>query len=214
AGSPLPTPNFNFATGVFQTTSIQVSQILTSCSPSPSILIVGRVNNATTNGIFGTLTGAPVAISIGYTTDNPPKINNIAYVIAGVATTYSASGSGTLTFPAATSGGGSGGGTGTGPTIVVKTSNGTTIASSSVTQVATSPFILDASSSTGNGALTYSFATSSANAPVAFVNTGTNGVYQVQFPAAGDYVITLTVTDASGNKSSFTFTLEYTGRPQ
>jgi hypothetical protein len=54
----------------------------------------------------------------------------------------------------------------------------------------------------------------SSNTPVAFVNTGDPAVVQVQFPSAGGYVITLTVTDASGNKNSETVFVEYTGRPR
>src|ERR1700693_2120138 len=100
AGAPLPTPNFNFQTGVIQSTTITISQILTSCSPVPSLLIVGTVSNSSTTGVYGNLTGAPAAISIGYTTATPPAINNVVEVIAGAVAAYSAAGTGTVTFPA------------------------------------------------------------------------------------------------------------------
>src|ERR1700676_740936 len=78
SGAPLPTPNFNFQTGVIQSTTVKISQILTSCSPVPSLLLVGTVNNTTTTtGVYGNVNGALAAIGIGYTTDTPPTINNV-----------------------------------------------------------------------------------------------------------------------------------------
>jgi len=99
------------------------------------------------------------------------------------------------------------------PTIVVKTATGTPTAANSLIQTTLSPFLLDASASTGNGPLSFAWSTSS-NSPVAFVATATPGQTLVQFPGAGDYVITLTVTDALGNIGTFSLTLEFTGRPQ
>jgi len=211
AGSPLPTPNFNFTTGVIQVSTVKVSQILFGCSPVPSMLIVGT--GSTTSGVFGAYTNVPAAISIGYTTDSPPKINNVAEVAAGVAVAWSATASGTLTVPAAP--------TvppppGTGPTIIVTYSNGsvTTPAMPNTTiQAGSSPFLLNASSSTGNGALTFAWS-SSANSPVAFVATSTPGQILVQFPGPGDYTINLTVKDSTGASSTFSVTLEFLGRPQ
>jgi hypothetical protein len=213
AGSPLPTPNFDFTTGVLQVTTFKLSQILTSCSPSPSVLLVGTVTSQTpANGLFGNYTGATAALSFGYTTDNPPKINNVIGGIAGVAMAWSASATGTLTFPPAPT---TGGGTppGTGPTVVVNFANGTVAVPLTTTQTAVSPFLLDASSSSGNGALTFTWSTTS-NSPVAFVSTGTPGQILVQFPGPGDYAIQLTVTDSTGAKATFSLTLEYTGRPE
>jgi hypothetical protein len=185
AGSPLPTPNFDFATRVVQSTTIQVSRILTGCAPSPSILMVGTVTNSLSNA-FGRQDGAPAALAIGYTTDSPPKLNNVVLVIAGLSTSWSASASGTLTAP---------------PLLLGPSAAGS------------SPFLLDASRSTGSGALTYTWATTS-NSPVAFVGTGTPGQILVQFPGPGDYAILLTVSDSSGAKATFPLTLEFVGRPQ
>ena len=210
AGGPVPTPNFDFSTGVVQVTSFQVSQVLFGCSPVPSALLVGTAT--TTNGVYGAISSAPAAISIGYTTDNPPKINNVTEVLAGVAVAWSAGGTGTFTVTTPTSGGGTG--PGTGPTIVVTAGPGTSsIPAQSIVQAASSPFLLDASGSTGSGALTYSWTTTS-NSPVSFVGTSTPGQILVQFPSSGDYAIQLTVTDSTGAKSTYSLTLTFIGRPQ
>ena len=209
AGSPLPTPNFNFSTGVVQVSTLAVNQILFGCSPVPSILIVGSYS--TTNGVYGSATNVPATISLGYTTDSTPKINNVAEVVAGVALAWSASATGTLTVPGASSGGGTT--PGSGPTIVVKFANGTVALPNTTTQAGFSPFFLDASSSTGSGALTFAWTTTS-NSPVAFVGTGVAGQILVQFPSSGDYPIKLTVTDSTGASSTFLITISFVGRPQ
>lgn len=208
AGAPLPTPNFNFETGVIQTNTLKISQILTSCSPTPSLLVVGTISISSAMGAFGSLTGAPAAISLGYTTDNPPKINNVVEVVAGAVVAYSASGTGTLTFP---------------PTVVVppgssgsitivvtspqlgKLAGGTT-----VVQVAQNPLLLDATKSMGTGPLTFSW--NVVGQPVNFVGTGTAGQILVTFPGGGDYTIMLTVTDTStGATSTFSVIFQYIG---
>jgi len=209
AGSPVPTPNFNFSTGVIQVTTYQIVGALFGCSPVPSVLIGAWASTA--NGVYGGFSNAPAGISIGYTTATPPAINNVTEVIAGVAVAWSAGGTGTLTvYTPPTSGGGTT--TGTGPTIVVKTANGTTAVPNTTVQVGSSPFLLDASGSTGNGALTFAWKTTS-NSPVAFVHTGKPGQILVQFPGPGDYAIQLTVTDSTGATATFSITLEFTGRP-
>lgn len=209
-GSPLPTPNLNFATGVVQSTTIQVNQILTSCNPSPALLVAGTVTNSLSNA-FGSQIGEPAALAIGYTTDSPPMLNNVVLVIAGVSTTWSAGATGTLSFPPPPPGPPV---PGTGPTIVVKFGNGSTAVPNTLTQAPFSPFFLDASgSSSSGGALTFAWSTTS-NSPVGFVGTGVPGQILVQFPGPGDYVVQLKVTDASGASTTFTITLEYTGRPQ
>jgi hypothetical protein len=209
AGSPVPTPNFNFSTGVIQVTTFQIVGALFGCNPVPSLL-VGAWASAT-SGVYGSFSNSPAGISIGYTTDTPAAINNVAEVIAGVAVAWSAGGTGTLTvYTPPVSGGGTT--TGTGPTIVVKAANGTIAIPNSTVQVGSSPFLLDASGSTGNGALTFAWKTTS-NSPVAFVHTGTPGQILVQFPGPGDYAILLTVTDSTGATATFAITLEFTGRP-
>jgi hypothetical protein len=211
-GSPTPTPVNNISPqNTLQTITVQISQILTSCAPTPSVLLVGRVTNSPASGVYGSLVGAPAAISAGYTTDTPAKINNVAVVIAGQVLDYSTAGTGSLTFPAVTVV--PPGSTGA-VSVKVLFGNGTFAQPNTTFQVPSSPFLLDATGSTGNGALTYSFTTAAGSSPVAFVQTGTPGKVNVQFPGAGGYVITVTVTDSAGNSSSLTFTLTYTGRPQ
>ena len=207
AGAPLPTPNFNFQTGVIQSTTIKVSQILTSCAPIPSLLIVGTVSASSTTGAFGNLTGAPAVVSIGYTTDTPPAINNVVEVIAGTVAAYSASGTGTVTFPAVpvVPPGSTGG-----ITITVTSPQlGTLVGGAKVVQVAQNPLLLDASTSMGTGPLTFTWTTQ--GSPVNFVGTGTPGQILVTFPSKGDFVIQLTVTDSNtGTTAMYSVILEFT----
>jgi hypothetical protein len=206
AGAPLPTPNFNFQTGVIQSTTISVSQILTSCTPSPSLLIIGTVSQSTATGIYGSLTGAPAAVSIGYTTATPPAIANIAEVLAGVVVDYSAAGTGTLTFPVSTVV--PPGSTGGISIVVTSPQLGTLASGTKVIQVTNNFLLLDASTSTGSGALT--FAWTSVGQPVNFTGTQTPGQILVTFPSKGDFTIMLTVTDpTTGTTQTFSVILEY-----
>src|SRR5690242_498316 len=41
AGAPLPTPNFDFSTGVVQVATFKINEALFGCSPVPSLLLVG-----------------------------------------------------------------------------------------------------------------------------------------------------------------------------
>jgi hypothetical protein len=213
-GSPLPSPvSAITVANTIAILTVKVSQLLTSCSPSPSLLFVGTLTGAFQILFSGSPVGAQVAIGLGYTTDTPPKVHDVTTTIAGVVTAYSSSAAGTLTIPAAPSTGGGGGG-GTGPTIVVKLADGSKATLGSTVQVPFSPLFLDASgSSSSGGALTFAWTTTS-NSPVAFVGTGVPGQILVQFPSAGDYLIKLTVTDASGASATFILTATYTGRPQ
>lgn len=215
AGAPIPTPLSNITpANTAQFATMKISQIITSCTPLPSLALIGTIidSSPAAAAVYGmSANGSTVAISIGYTTDNPPKINNVAEVVAGQVVLYSASATGTLTFPAPSSTGTTT--PGTGPNVVVKFANGTVAVPNTTTQTNVSPFFLDASGSTGSGALTFAWTTTS-NSPVAFVGTGAPGQILVQLPGPGDYAIKLTVTDSSGASATFSLTLEYTGRPQ
>ena len=207
AGALLPTPNFNFQTGVIQSTTIKVSQILTSCSPTPSLLIVGTVSASSTTGAFGNLTGAPAAISVGYTTATPPAINNVVEVIAGTVAAYSAAGTGSLTFPAVPVV--PPGSTGAITVTVTSPQLGTLVGGTKVVQVSQNPLLLDASTSKGTGPLTFTWTT--LGAPVNFVGTGTPGQILVTFPSKGDFVIQLTITDSkTGTTATYSVILEFT----
>jgi len=208
AGAPLPTPNFNFQTGVIQTTTLKISQILTSCSPTPSLLIVGTLSNSSATGAFGNLNGAPAAISLGYTTATPPVINNVVEVVAGSVIAYSAAGTGTLTFPAtAVVPPGSNGNI---TILVTNPQLGTLTGGTTVVQVAQNPLLLDASKSTATGPLTFTW--SALGQPVNFVGTGTPGQILVTFPNGGDYTIMVTATDtATGATVTFGQTFQFIG---
>jgi hypothetical protein len=211
SGAPLPTPNFNFQTGVIQTTTTKISLILAGCNPVPSLLLVGTASASSASGAFGNVNGSPVAISIGYTTDTPPKINNVAEVIAGIVVAYSAAGTGTVTFPVVpvVPPGSTGGVTVT----VTSPQLGTLMGGAKVIQTSQNPTLLDASGSTGGAstdALTYSWST--LGSPVNFTGTGKTGQIEVTFPSPGDYTIQLTVTDTStGTSAMYSVILEYNG---
>lgn len=204
AGAPLPTPNFNFQTGVIQSTTIKISQILTSCAPVPSLLIVGTVSVSSSTGAFGNLTGAPAALSIGYTID--PTINNVVEVIAGTVTAYSAAATGSVTFPVVpvVPPGSTGGVTVT----VTSPQLGTLVGGTKVIQVHQNPLLLDASTSTGSGPLTFTWST--LGSPVNFIGTGKTGQILVTFPSKGDFTIQLTVTDSNtGTTAMYSVILEF-----
>jgi len=201
SGSPLPTPLGVDVTGsTIQSYVLSVSQIYTSCKPTPSLLIVGTITSASASPYAG-FQGAVAAISLGYTTDNPALINNVAEVIAGSVLAYSASGAGTLTFPVVTV---TPPGSTTGaPTVVL---NPAPPASGSL-QVFQNPSYFDASGSTDPNklALTYSW---SSTPPVNFLPSNTVPNPTVYFVSGtGNYTITVTVTDSAGKASSQTFTV-------
>ena len=104
-GSPIPTPaNVDITAMTLATYNILVDRTYSSCSPYPSVMFTGTVTSSTggasaPNGIYNlTFSGTPAAVSIGYTTDNPPMINNVVTLFAGVVVSYSPAGYGTLTF--------------------------------------------------------------------------------------------------------------------
>jgi hypothetical protein len=205
AGSPIPTPlETNVGPSTLQSSTLSVTQLFTSCTPVPSVLFVGTISNASP-GPFGSVNGSVAAISMGYTTDNPPKINNVVEVVAGLVVAYSASGAGTITFPAApVTPPGSGGG---GPTIILNPAPPT----SGSFQVYTNPFYIDASQTTSS-APPITFAWSS-DKPVNFTPNNTVANPSITFGSGkGDYHVTLTATDAKGNVSSTTFIVSYVGR--
>ena len=105
SGSPIPTPStVDITSMTLANYTISINQTYSSCSPYPSVMFTGTITSssggaAAPNGIYNlTFSGTPASVSIGYTPDNPPSINNVVTLFAGVAVSFSPSGSGTVTF--------------------------------------------------------------------------------------------------------------------
>jgi len=111
AGAPIPTPTADIGSTTLANYVISISGTYSSCSPVPSFMFVGTVTSSSggpsaANGIYGLrFMGTPAAVSIGYTNTNPPTVNNVVTLLAGVAVSYSAAGYGTLTFPSTSTAG-------------------------------------------------------------------------------------------------------------
>jgi hypothetical protein len=203
-GTPSPTlpANINFG-NVIGVAQFNVQQVLTSCRPSPSVLYVGTILSNFPVDPFGNLTGTPAAISVGYTNENPPKITSVVLVTSGVATTFSAAGFGTITFPAGSTT--PPGTTGNQPTIVFSPS-----ATQSTSQ---KQLFLDASKSTSatGGQLTYVWRQVNQNQAAA-INNGNTATPLITFSGGkGDYIFEVTATDSAGNSAKATTTITYTG---
>jgi uncharacterized protein (TIGR03437 family) len=107
AGSPIPTPaGTDISATTLATYSISIDRTYTSCSPFPSIMFAGTITSSSggasaPNGLYNEVfSGMPATVSIGYTMDTPPQVNNVVTLLAGIAVSYSPAGYGTLTFPA------------------------------------------------------------------------------------------------------------------
>lgn len=187
-GSPLPTPaNTIPASSIFSTLSIKIDKVYVESLPTPGIMFVGTVSTNSPASPFGNLAGAAAAVAIGYTSDTPPKINNVVTLIAGTVVEYTPSAAGTVTFtssPVTPPGS-------TGPAIVI--ANVGTTSARSIT--------LDASGTTGsNTPLTYSWSVVSGAADV---SGRTSAVAAgIIYGGPGTYVFKVTVTDANGNVAS------------
>jgi hypothetical protein len=213
AGSPNPTPiGVDLTQSTLEGFTLNIDRIYTSCKPVPNVLLVGTIGQSsgginTPAGLFGSFIGAPAAISIGYTTDNPAKVNNAVVVIAGTVVDFSASASGTLTFPPSpvTPPGTSGA-----PSIVIVPALPATTGSR--IQVVTNPLHLDASATTDPNGKTLTFQYSSVP-PVAFSPSPNVPNPDVQFPSGGDFTITLTVTNSAGLVSTIQLPFQFVGRP-
>jgi uncharacterized protein (TIGR03437 family) len=104
-GSPSPTPSsVDIAATTLASYNIAIDRTYSSCSPYPSLMFAGTITSSSggassPTGIYNlTFNGTPATVSIGYTTDNPPLINNVVTVFAGIAVSYSASANGSVTF--------------------------------------------------------------------------------------------------------------------
>jgi hypothetical protein len=193
-GSPTPTSLSQLpVTSIIAITAISTTNIAITSKPTPAVFISGPISQSSVTP-FGNYIGATGSYSFGYTTDTPPKINNVIEVVAGTIVIYSPAGTGTFTIT--TPGGGSTGGGGTGVAIVV---NGSSSATPNF-QTTTNQIILDASKSTSSnaGALTYTWTITQGSAGISFPN-GNTSIANVQLGSGKiTYIITLKVTDATG----------------
>jgi len=200
--------------------TVAVDTVYFSCSPNPNVMMVGRVASTGSNNVFGTnLNGAPIAVSFGYTTANPPQVNNVVVVVAGVVAAYSPSGTGTLQLvnPPITPPPGSNGG---GPVIGVEggfdqitsarqiTLNATGTQDPGGTQVSymwTQPV----PGSTTVAACSDPNLQCTLQASIQDANTARP---TVTFSSGkGDYLLLLTATNASGGTSSQVVRIRYIG---
>ena len=204
AGSPIPTPlSVDVTAQTIAFFVINVGPPVLSTKPYPSILLSGTVATNPNGTPFGNYQGAAAVISAGYTTDSPPKINNVVSLIAGATVAYSPSAAGTLTVmqPATPPGGPNN----NAPTVVIAPV-GTTIQKQ---------IRLDASMSTdpNNLALTYSWTVVSPAPFSASIINPTSATPDVQFVSGyNTYTFQLTVTNSNGLSSTGTISILYVGR--
>jgi hypothetical protein len=190
-GAPIPTPSGPGFTP-FSIASLNVDKIYSSLSPRPSVMLTGTMASNSPISPYGNLAGAPATLSIGYTTDTPPKITNVVLTIAGSAVEYSAAGAGTLTFVQ--------------PAVTPPPSNAPQIVVSSPTSVYQKIADLDASMSTGaNPPLTFLWEPVTGNSDIAHATSAKALAYLNG--GFGSYTFKVTVTDAKGNASSQTVTI-------
>lgn len=204
-GSPLPTPVpvlANLGNALVAVVTMSVDKIYVTTTPFNAVLFVGK-DVFSTPTPYGSYQGAVSTVSVGFTTDTPPKVNTVIETVAGAILLYSPGAAvNTFTVKLPPSGGGGGGGTGA-PTVVITPANQTT------TQ---KEVTLDASKSTDpNGlALTFQWTTKGnvtllhGNSAVATAQLNDQG-YQV-------YTFTVTVTNSAGLSSTATTTVTYVGR--
>jgi hypothetical protein len=203
-GSPNPTALSQLPfTSFIATTTLTIDRTYVTTNPV-AVGFHGRTTQST-NTPFGNYAGASGSYSFGYTSDKPPKINNVIEVVDGLIVLYSASATGTFTITAPA--GGTGGGTG-GVTVVI---NGSSAASPTFTTVV-NQIVLDASASTTTtgGTLTYAWALA-AGSPSAGITGGSTSKASIQLGAGQNtYKFTLTITDSMGTAPTVvTVTVNY-----
>jgi hypothetical protein len=204
-GSPNPTASANIVQSRFAFTVVYVEKVLQSCKPSPSIVVSGYVADG--SPIYGDPSGAPYVYSFSYATrpvstnpfSNPgfPQFRDIVTSSSGVSLTYQDRAPGAIDFLAPAVPGG--------PAIVWSIPSG-----GGTVPVSASPYQVDASNSSdpNGGGLVFEWA---ADKPVGFYPGNFSPVPLISFQSgAGDYTITLTVTNNAGVRASSKFKVTYT----
>ena len=191
AGAPIPTTGNR---SIFSTVVVNVEKVYTSFTPRPSLMLAGTVATNAPASPFGNLSGAPAAVGIGYTKDNPPKLTDVTVLIAGSAVEFSAGAAGTLAFVQ--------------PPEPPGPDNAPKIVITSPTSVYTLVADLDASTSTtANPPLTFLWTVVEGNADIARQDQAKALAYLIG--GKGSYTFKVTATDAKGNKSSQNVTINH-----
>ena len=202
-GSPTPTnlAQLNPA-NILGGVTISVDRIYVT---STAVMFVGSISSSGFV-LAGNLQSEPASFSFAYSSDTPPKITNVIGLVGGALVLYSPTATGTVTITKPSSG--SGGGA-TGVTIVVNGGTGVFPNGTNTFQTASNLITFDASKSTSSnaGALTYSWAVMPAGTAGIYFASTANPV--IQLFAKGTYVITVTVTDATGATATQTITIQY-----
>jgi hypothetical protein len=196
AGSPIPTPPHGVIPGtVFSTMAVNVDKVYTTCTPNTSVMFVGTVAADATVYPFGNRTGAPAAVFVGLTNDNPPLIKNVVELEAGIAVSYSPTGAGSILFLSA-------------PVVPPGTNNGPGIVVN-VPQLTTLPVVtLDASATTSaNPPLTFHWTVVAGAADIANASSAKATGYILG--SAGSYTFRVMVTDSKGNVMTKDVTIQY-----
>ncbi len=205
-GSPIPTPTAvlaNLGSALVQRATTTVDKIYVTTKPFMSVTFIGTVTQSTATP-YGNYQGATSSVSIGFTSDTPPKINTVIETVSGALVAYSPAGTVntfTITLPPTPGGGGGG----TAPTVVITPANQTT----TVKEVN-----LDASQSTDPNGLALTFQWSTVGSENVSILHGNSAVATAQLGNNGPAVYTfmVTVTNSAGQSATGTTTVNYIGR--
>lgn len=202
-GSPIPTPVSvlaNLGNALVEQSTTTVDKVYVTATPFMSVTFVGKVTQSTPTP-YGPYLGAVSTLSVGFTSDTPPKVTTVVESVSGALVAYSAAATVNafaVTIPST----GGGGGMSSNPTVVI---------APIINPVLVKEVTLDASKSTDpNGlALTYLWsqpggqnsALINVNSPVAIAQLGNNG------PAT--YTFMVKVTDSAGNSATGMVTVNF-----
>jgi len=201
-GSPAPTNLAQIASSsIIGSATINVDRVYVT---GTAVMFVGSVS-ASSLTVFGNEVGAPATLSFAYSGDTPPNITNVTENLGGSGVLFSSTATGALTI---TKPGNTGTSTGSTVTVVVNPGANLSVNGTNSFQTESSHASLDGSKSTSSigATLTYSWSAPPGTASIFFANTA-NPV--IQFFTKGTYVITLTVTDATGATATQAVTVQY-----